>query len=124
MSGTAEKLNRRFSLESSERVPDNPFDQGDFFVPQRLEFMLTTVFRKRTVILANEHDEVLGETVRHFDRIHDSVNRLIVAAQIFDLARQILLDRPPDTRVQKLGLIGAVEIPVEVRRIVDDLYRA
>ena len=44
-----------------------------------------------------------------------------MTAQIVDLARQIVLDRAPDARIQELRRVGAVEITVQVGGLVEDL---
>jgi hypothetical protein len=85
-----------FFSEACERIADNRFDQSDFLVPQFLEFSFAPFFRQGSLVLADEHDQVFGKTVWHVDRIHDAADRFVVALQIVDLARQVVLDGVPD----------------------------
>ncbi len=55
-------------------------------VGKQLELPFPSVFGKRAVVLADEHDQVLGDTVRHFDGLHSPLQRQVVPAQIVDFA--------------------------------------
>jgi len=71
--------------------------------------------------MPDEHHEVFGEPVRHLDGVPDSAERLVVAAQILDLARQIVFDGAAHARVQEFNRAGAVEVSVQVSGVIQDL---
>ena len=80
--------------------------------------------RKRPTVLPDEHEEVLGKPVRHVDRVHDTAHRLVMPAQVVDLARQVGFDRTLNACIQELRRLGAIEVPIEVGRIVQHLHVA
>ena len=45
------------------------------------------------VVLPDEHHQVFRNPVRHLDGIHDAADGFVVAAQIVDLARQVVARR-------------------------------
>ena len=79
-------------LKSVKRLLDNFFELPDFCVVEGLELSLPPPLRKRPAILLDEHEEVLGKPVRHVDRVHDTAHRLVMPAQVVDLARQVGFD--------------------------------
>ena len=85
--------------ESREGVADDALDDLHLIVGQRLEFAVPALLRKDAVVLPDEHDQGLGDTVGHFDGFHNPAHRLIMTRQVIDLARQILLDRTPDAGI-------------------------
>src|SRR5216683_3130145 len=108
-------------LEALESIADNAFKQAHFFIAQLLELILTAPLGERTFILPDKHHQVLGNPVRHLDRIHDAADGFVVTPQIVDLARQILLDGAPDAGIQKLRRFRAVEIPIQIGGRVEHL---
>ena len=108
-------------FEAAKDIVHDLLDQADFLIAQLLELALTALLGQSAVVLPDEHDQVLSEPVRHFDRIHDAADGFVVTAQVVDLARQIVLDRAPDARIQELRLRRAVEITVQIGGLVEDL---
>jgi hypothetical protein len=64
-------------------------------------------FGQGSLILADEHHQIFGDPVRHFDRVHDAMDRLVVPAQIIDFAGQIVLDSAGDARIEKFDRLRA-----------------
>src|SRR5690606_9405014 len=107
-----------------ESVGNDSLKLSDFVVGQRIEFALAPLFRKRSAILPDEHDDVFRQPVRHLDRVHDTAKRFVVTAQILDLARQIVFDRMAHAGVQKFSGSSEIEIAVEIGRIIENLHVA
>lgn len=111
-------------VKSVKRLLDNFFELPDFFIVEGLELSLPPPLREHPAILPDEHEEVLGKPVRHFDRVHDTAHRLVMLAQVVDLARQVGFDRTLNACIQQLHRLGAIEVPIEVGRIVQHLHVA
>ena len=54
-----------------------------------------------TFVQPDEEEKIVSEPIRHFNGIHDSAARFIMAAQIIDFMRQVVLDGSPDAFVEK-----------------------
>jgi hypothetical protein len=94
--------------ETVERIRHDAFNALHFLLRELLELSFAPVPRKRAVVLPDEHHQVFGDPVRHFDRFHDAFNGLIVAAQIVDLARQVFVHGALHAGIEKLrGLLGS-----------------
>ena len=99
-------------LSSRESFADDALDQSDLFLPQFFELACPPPLGERAVVPSDIHYQIVGKPVRHLDDIHDAPDRLVMLAQILDLAGQVFFHRAPDTRIQELGFVGAIEIPV------------
>src|SRR6266571_7692977 len=73
------------------------------------------------MILLHEHDEILGESIGHVDRVHNAPERFIMPPEEVYFARQVELHCPLDAGIEELCCIGTVEIAVEVSSVVYDL---
>jgi hypothetical protein len=82
-------------FEAAKDIVHDFLDQGYFVVTEPLELVLAALWGQRAVVLPDEHDRVLCESIRHFNRVHDAPEGLIVAAKIVDLARQVVFNRTP-----------------------------
>ena len=70
------------------------------------------------MIPLNEHDQILGESIGHVDRVHNAPERFIMPAEEVYFARQVELHRPLDASIEELCCISAVEIAVEIGSVV------
>jgi hypothetical protein len=90
-------------FKSVECLPHDSFDLRNFIVFQFLEIAVSAFFRERALVLPDEQQQIVGQPVRHFDHIHDLATRFVMAAQIIDFMRQVMLDGALDAVVEKFG---------------------
>ena len=107
-----------------EGVGDNALYPIHFLVAQFPECPLAPFPRERAAVLADKHDEVFRDARRDFDGFHDAPDGLVVAAQVVDFAGQVVFNRALYAGVQQLCGLIAVEVPVEVGRVVEHLHVA
>lgn len=108
-------------LKTLERLPHHGFQHPDFLVGQLLELTRSPPFRQSSLVLPYEHKQIFRHAVRHLDRLHDAPQRFIMTAQIVNLVRQVLFNRPQDACVKKLRRFRTVKIPVQIGSIVQHL---
>jgi len=82
-------------VENVQCIADDTLDQGHLIVGELVELPFAPSLRELALVCRINMTRFLGEAIRHFDGIHDSVDHLVMAVQIIDLARQILFDSPP-----------------------------
>src|SRR2546425_6957843 len=96
-------------VKALECLTYNSFKRRDFSVSQFLEFIGPPPVRQCSFVLPYEHDKVFGEPVGHFDGVHDAPERFIVTTKIVDFPRQIVLNRPHDTSIEKFRHLRGVK---------------
>jgi len=81
--------------KAREFIVDDALDQRHLVIAQILELALTALLGQSAVVLSDEHHQVFGNAIGHFDRVHDATDSFVVTVQVIDLARQILFDGAP-----------------------------
>ena len=109
------------ALAISEDVLANGLDLRRFLIGQWRELLPAAPLRQFAFALPDEQDQVLGQPVGHLHHLHDAPFRFVVAAQLIDPFRKIVFDRAGNAGIKKLGFSRAIEIPVEIDRIIGDL---
>lgn len=96
-------------------------DLRNFVLRQLGKLVLSTALRQRAVILVQETEQQIGRAVRHIYDVCHFAPENVVGPEEGGLSRQIDLNGPLDTLVEKLRMRRCVEEAIEVRRLIQNL---
>ena len=85
-------------IEAFEFFIYDSFQCGYLIVSESLEFFFSPSPGQRPFILANEHDDILDQPVRHFYKLLNALDGLIVSTQIINFIVSLFL--PKRNRMQ------------------------
>src|SRR6266576_1178764 len=112
----------KYASASRTCLAHNCFKRCDLGVRQFFEFAHPPPLGQLPFVLPYEHQKIFGQPVRHFYRIHDAPQRLVMPAKIVNFARQILLNCPLYASIEKLCCLRGVKIPIQIGSIVQHLH--
>ena len=97
---------------------DRSFHRSDLFLTQSVEKLLPLALGKSTVILQNETDKEIDETVGHIDDLFETLFRFVVGGDETDFSGQLFVDRLQDKAIEYYTQPLDVSNPLSPSKIV------
>jgi hypothetical protein len=114
------RAKRKRRLTAGESCAIDRFDPLRLFIAQLLKFALPRRLGQPPVVLIQESEEQVDQSLGHLKESLDLLAELIVAPQKIRLGGEIMFDRFLNAGVEELGVRRGIKKTVEIARVVQN----